>query len=127
MIEKIQINWCQILDGVAWDYIDDREQEPDLPMNIKLPIIIPDKRSPGCIDFVNLQLSERINKEFLKLLNGLEDKKQDAYVSENCSMCKGKGTYGPDDCPTCNGKGYTNERQKVVPWSEIKKLQDEVM
>ncbi|MBE3122968.1 MAG: hypothetical protein IMZ53_08330 [Thermoplasmata archaeon] len=49
----------------------------------------------------------------------LKEETKDAYISENCSTCKGHGTYGPDDCPTCNGKGYINERSKVVPLSLI--------
>lgn len=77
MVNKI--NWCQVLDGIAWKYIEDREQEPELSSNVKLPMIRPRSISLGCIDFVNMQISKCINKEFLKLLNELEKEQRKGF------------------------------------------------
>ena len=71
-----EIDWSKVFDGIAWKYIEDREEEPDLPRNVKLPMIRPRGISLCCIEFVNQQISERM------IASLLEEKKMDKKEKE---------------------------------------------
>lgn len=115
MVDKI--NWCQVLDGIAWKYIEDREQEPELPSNVKLPMIRPRSISLGCIDFVNMQISKCINKEFLKLLDELEKKSITGFdVGTDLKYC------GAGLDKSSRKKTSTLSNRKYIPLSAIQNL-----